>query len=202
MVDQEKSLEAEIQHMLDVALKGLLAQVNETEKDLRDKKTQMIKTKASATSSLPSSAAADVQLNIIGTGPNSEITKSDRIKAKAKAKAVVIVRMGTITINTKAGIDKINEEREEFKLYTASIADSLKEIKQALSTIHIEISMNGLDNRKQDQDQKKIEERTRFEHGENVVKDLKELISQLTYDTALAKASDIDPDFKLGLPLF
>jgi pyruvate/2-oxoglutarate dehydrogenase complex dihydrolipoamide acyltransferase (E2) component len=85
LANQEKSLEAEIQYMLDVTLKGLLAQVDETENDLRDKKIQMIKAKASATSSSPSTAAADVPLNIVGTGPNGEITESDRIKAKAKA---------------------------------------------------------------------------------------------------------------------
>jgi hypothetical protein len=180
LADQEKSLEEEIQYMLDVALKGLLTQVDETENDLRDKKIQMIKAKASATSSSPSSAAADMPLNIVGSGSNSEITESDRIKAKAKA--MVAARMGKITgksstptspstINTKEEIDKINEEREEFKLYTDSIADSLKEIEQALNTIHMETSMISLDIRKQDQDQKKIEERARFEHGENVAKD-------------------------------
>ncbi|KAL7335733.1 hypothetical protein PS15p_201163 [Mucor circinelloides] len=209
LADQEKSLEAEIQYMLDVTLKGLLAQVDETENDLRDKKIQAVNAKATAATS--SSASSDVPLNIVGTGPNGEVTESDRIKAKAKA--LVAARMGKITgkssspsspsaINTKAEIDKINEEREEFKLYTDSIADSLKEIEQALNTIHMETSMIGLDIRKQDQDQKKIEERARFEHGENVAKDLKEFISQLAYDAALAKAPDVDPDFESRFPSF
>jgi hypothetical protein len=78
----------------------------------------------------------------------------------------------------------------------------LTEIEQALNTIHMETSMIGLDIRKQDQDQKKIEERARFEHGENVAKDLKEFISQLTYDAALAKAPDVDPDFESRFPSF
>ncbi|KAI8636920.1 hypothetical protein BD408DRAFT_425404 [Parasitella parasitica] len=207
LADQEKSLEADIQYMLDVTLKGLLAQVDETENDLHDKKIQLIKSKASATAS-SSSPAAEVPLNIVGTGPNGEVTESDRIKAKAKA--MVAARMGKITgkslppsaTNTKAEIDKISEEREEFKLYTDSITDSLKEIEQALNTIHMEISMIGLDIRKQDQDQKKIEERARFDHGENVAKDLKEFISQLTYDAALAKAPDVDPDFESRFPSF
>ncbi|KAK4521474.1 uncharacterized protein ATC70_012089 [Mucor velutinosus] len=209
LADQEKSLEAEIQYMLDVTLKGLLAQVDETENDLRDKKIQAVNAKAAAAAS--TSASSDLPLNIVGTGPNGEITESDRIKAKAKA--LVAARMGKITgkpsapssplaVNTKVEIDKINEEREEFKLYTDSIADSLKEIEQALNTIHMETSMIGLDIRKQDQDQKKIEERARFEHGENVAKDLKEFISQLTYDAALAKAPDVDPDFESRFPSF
>ncbi|KAL9540770.1 hypothetical protein MBANPS3_009495 [Mucor bainieri] len=205
LADQEKSLEAEIQYMLDVTLKGLLAQVDETENDLRDKKIQAVNAKATASPA----AAPDLPLNIVGTGPNGEVTESDRIKAKAKA--LVAARMGKITgkssapsagINTKAEIDKINEERQEFKLYTDSIADSLKDIEQALNTIHMETSMIGLDIRKQDQDQKKIEERARFEHGENVAKDLKEFIAQLTYDAALAKAPDVDPDFESRFPSF
>ncbi|CEP16933.1 hypothetical protein [Parasitella parasitica] len=207
LADQEKSLEAEIQYMLDVTLKGLLAQVDETENDLRDKKIQIVKSKASSTTS-SSSSAAEVPLNIVGTGPNGEVTESDRIKAKAKA--MVAARMGKITgkssspsgINTKAEIDKINEERDEFKLYTDSIADSLKEFEQALNTIHMEMNMIGLDIKKQDQDQKKIEERARFEHGENVAKDLKQFISQMTYDAALAKAPDVDPDFESRFPSF
>lgn len=208
LADQEKSLEAEIQYMLDVTLKGLLAQVDETENDLKEKKIQAVNAKASAATS--SSSSTDAPLNIVGTGPNGEVTESDRIKAKAKA--MVAARMGKITgkssssspsaVNTKAEIDKINEEREEFKLYTNSISDSLKEIGQALNTIHMETSMIGLDIRKQDQDQKKIEERARFEHGENVAKDLKEFISQLTYDAALAKAPDVDPDFESRFPSF
>lgn len=209
LADQEKSLEAEIQYMLDVTLKGLLAQVDETENDLKEKKIQAVNAKASAATS--SSLSTDVPLNIVGTGPNGEVTESDRIKAKAKA--MVAARMGKITgksssslspsaVNTKAEIDKINEEREEFKLYTNSISDDLKEIGQALNTIHMETSMIGLDIRKQDQDQKKIEERARFEHGENVAKDLKEFISQLTYDAALAKAPDVDPDFESRFPSF
>ncbi|CAO3649843.1 unnamed protein product [Mucor fragilis] len=211
LADQEKSLEAEIQYMLDVTLKGLLAQVDETENDLRDKKIQAINAKA-ATAATSSPASSNLPLNIVGTGPNGEVTESDRIKAKAKA--LVAARMGKITgkssassssssaINAKAEIDKINEEREEFKLYTDSIADSLKDIEQALNTIHMEIGMIGLDIRKQDQDQKKIEERARFEHGENVANDLKEFISQLTYDAALAKAPDVDPDFESRFPSF
>ncbi|GAN10647.1 hypothetical protein MAM1_0380c10191 [Mucor ambiguus] len=209
LADQEKSLEAEIQYMLDVTLKGLLAQVDETENDLRDRKIQAVNSKAAAATSSP--ASSDLPLNIVGTGPNGEVTESDRIKAKAKA--LVAARMGKITgkssapsspssINTKAEIDKINEEREEFKLYTDSITDSLKNIEQALNTIHMETSMIGLDIRKQDQDQKKIEERARFEHGENVARDLKEFISQLTYEAALAKAPDVDPDFESRFPSF
>lgn len=205
LADQEKSLEAEIQYMLDVTLKGLLAQVDETENDLKEKKIQAINAKSSVATL--SSSSAEVPLNIVGTGPNGEVTESDRIKAKAKA--MVAARMGKITgksspsaVNTKAEIDKINEEREEFKLYTDSISDSLKEIEQALNTIHMETSMIGLDIRKQDQDQKKIEERAKFEHGENVAKDLKEFISQLTYDAALAKAPDVDPDFESRFPSF
>jgi hypothetical protein len=62
--------------------------------------------------------------------------------------------------------------------------------------------MIGLDIRKQDQDQKKIEERGRFEYGENVAKDLKAFISELNYTSALAKAPEVDPSFESRFPSF
>ncbi|GAA5815342.1 hypothetical protein MFLAVUS_008849 [Mucor flavus] len=202
LAEQEKSLEAEIQYMLDDTIRGLLAQVDETENDLKQKKLQALEKKASSAGS-----AVDAPLNIIGTGPNGEVTESDRIRAKAKA--MVAARMGKITgkssgtsINMKAEKEKIEEEREEFKMYTESIADSLREIEETVKAIHLETSMIGLDIRKQDQDQKKIEERGRFEHGQNVANDLKEFIAQLSYDAALAKAPEVDPSFESRFPSF
>lgn len=206
LAEQERSLEAEIKFMLDDTLHGLLAQVDETENDLKQKKLQALEKKAAST---PSTAGVDVPLNIIGTGPNGEVTESDRIRAKAKA--MVAARMGKITgktsstgggINMKAEKQKIEEEREEFKMYTESIADSLREMEENVKTIHLEISMIGLDIQKQDQDQKKIEERGRFEHGQNVANDLKEFIQQLSYDAALAKAPEVDPSFESRFPSF
>jgi hypothetical protein len=200
LADQEKSLEEEIQYMLDVTLRGLLAQLDETENDLMEKKIQAVKAKAS-------NGPTETPLNIVGTGPNGEVTESDRIKAKAKA--MVAARMGKLTgksstsnSGAQAELDKIKQEREEFKMYAESIADSLREMEDAVKAIHLEISMIGLDIRKQDQDQKKIEERGRFEHGENVAQDLKEFIQQLKYDAALAKAPEVDPDFESRFPTF
>lgn len=209
LADLEKSLEDEIQYMLDVTLRSLLAQVDETENDLMEKKTQAVKAKAANHSSNSTKGAGDMPLNIVGTGPNGEVTESDRIKAKAKA--MVAARMGKLTgrslsastgKSTQAELDKIKEEREEFKLYAESIGDSLQEMEDAVKAIHLEISMIGLDIRKQDQDQKKIEERGRFEHGENVAEDLKEFIQELKYDAALAKAPEVDPDFESRFPTF
>lgn len=206
LAEQEKSLETEIQYMLDNTLRALLNQVDETEDDLKQKKLQVLEKKATSASS---ATGGDVPLDIKGTGPNGEVTESDRIRAKAKA--MVAARMGKITgkpsssasgINIKAETEKIEEEREEFKMYTESISDSLREMEEAVKAIHLEISMIGLDIRKQDQDQQKIEERGRFEHGENVAKDLKEFISQLTYDAALAKAPEVDPSFESRFPSF
>ncbi|KAI8077294.1 uncharacterized protein B0P05DRAFT_579662 [Gilbertella persicaria] len=195
LAEQEKSLETEIEYMLNVTLKGLLAQVDETEDDLREKKVQAAQAKASST---------DVPLDIVGTGPHGEVTESDRIKAKAKA--MVAARMGKLTgkstTHVKADIDKIDQERQEFKLYTNSIADLLQELQDAVKAIQLEMSMIGLDIRKHDEDQKKIEERGRFEHGENVAKDLKEFIQELSYHAELAKAPDVDPSFESRFPSF
>jgi hypothetical protein len=212
LADQEKSLETEIQYMLDDTLRGLLAQVDETENDLKQKKIQALNKKVATAGFSPSAANGDVPLNIVGTGPNGEVTESDRIRAKAKA--MVAARMGKLTgksspgssspggIDLKAETTRIEEEREEFKLYTDSIANNLKELEEAVRAIHLETSMIGLDIRKQDQDQKKIEERGRFELGENVANDLKEFIAQLRYDAALAKAPEVDPDFESRFPSF
>jgi exo-beta-1,3-glucanase (GH17 family) len=123
---------------------------------------------------------------------------------------MVAARMGKITgksgntaaSNVKAEIEKIKQERDEFRLYVDSIKDSLGEVREAVKTIGLEMSMIGLDIRKQDQDQKRIEERARFEYGESVAKDLKEFISELNYDAALAKAPEVDPTFESRFPEF
>ncbi|CAO3703047.1 unnamed protein product [Rhizopus stolonifer] len=197
VAEEEKSLAAEVEYMLNVTLSGLLAQVNETENDLMNRKIQVVSQSASR--------GGEPLLDIVGTGPGGQITESDRIRAKAKA--MVAARMGKITgksteNNTKAEIDRIKQERDEFNFYTESIQDNIREIQEALKAISLEMSMIGLDIRKQDQDQKKIEERGRFEYGENVARDLKEFITELKYDAALAKAPEIDPSFESRFPVF
>ncbi|ORE10093.1 hypothetical protein BCV72DRAFT_247773 [Rhizopus microsporus var. microsporus] len=205
IAEEERLLVDEIEYMLDITLKGLLDQVDETEDDLMNKKIQAANQKATGNNS---NSLTDIPLDIVGTGPNGEITEADRIRAKAKA--MVAARMGKITgksgnttaSNVKAEIEKIKQERDEFRLYVDSIKDSLGEARQAVKAIGLEMSMIGLDIRKQDQDQKRIEERARFEYGESVAKDLKEFISELSYDAALAKAPEIDPTFESRFPEF
>ncbi|CEG77062.1 hypothetical protein RMATCC62417_11866 [Rhizopus microsporus] len=205
IAEEERLLVDEIEYMLDITLKGLLDQVDETEDDLMNKKIQAANQKATSNNS---NSLTDVPLDIVGTGPNGEITEADRIRAKAKA--MVAARMGkitgksgnTISSNVKAEIEKIKQERDEFRLYVDSIKDSLGEAREAVKAIGLEMSMIGLDIRKQDQDQKRIEERARFEYGESVAKDLKEFISKLNYDAALAKAPEVDPTFESRFPEF
>ena len=86
LAEEEKMLENEIQYMIEDTVKGLLAQVNETEDDLKQKKLQALE---------KSNSSQDAPLHIVGTGPNGQVTESDRIRAKAKA--MVAARMGKIT---------------------------------------------------------------------------------------------------------
>ncbi|KAI9254025.1 hypothetical protein BY458DRAFT_535763 [Sporodiniella umbellata] len=198
VADEEKSLAEEAKYLLDTTLSRLLAQLNETEDDLMNKKIQAI-------NQTNSSANTDPPLDIVGTGPGGAITESDRIRAKAKA--MVAARMGKITgkakpNNKEAEIDKIKKEHDEFKFYTDSVQDSIRETSETLRTIELEMNMIGLDIRKQDQDQKRIEERKQFEFGENVAGDLKTFISELKYNADLAKAPEIDPSFESRFPVF
>ncbi|KAI9007931.1 hypothetical protein CLU79DRAFT_711771 [Phycomyces nitens] len=200
VADQEKALEQEIHHLLDDTLKDLVRQVKETEEDLKGKKIQLVKVNAEK-----SSKAGPGPLEIIGTGPGGAVTESDRIRAKAKA--MVAARMGKITgkastVDIRAETKKIEDECEEFKEYADSVSDSLYEIENSVNSIHMEISMIGLDIGKQGQDQKKIEERSRFEHGTRVADDLKAFIQQLSFESATAKAPEVDPSFETRFPDF
>ncbi|KAG0180257.1 actin organization and endocytosis protein [Apophysomyces sp. BC1021] len=202
LADQERSLETEIQYLLENTVRGLLRQLKETEDDLAEKKTQLVKKTAAKSSS---SSSSTPPLDIVGTGPNGEITESDRIRAKAKA--MVAARMGKITgkastVDITAECRKIEEERADFKDYADTVAESLREIEEAVDTIRMEISMIGLDIRKHDTDRKKIEERSRFEHGADVAEDLKSFIQQLSYEIAVAQAPDADPTFEDRFPEF
>ncbi|KAI8984113.1 hypothetical protein BDF20DRAFT_858003 [Mycotypha africana] len=217
LAEQVRLLEEEIRFTVDHTLKGLLAQVDETENDLLEKKIQAAEAmhkSSTANNHTSNSNDYELPLNIVGTGPNGEITESDRIKAKAKA--MVAARMNKLTGKGSNGgptqtssltkftaeVDKYKSEREEFKIYIDSITDSLTEVKDALQAIHSEISMIGLDIRKEGYDQKKIVEKGRFEHGENVAKDLKEFVQQLKYDASLAKQPEVDPTFESRFPSF
>ncbi|KAI9477845.1 MAG: hypothetical protein EXX96DRAFT_568407 [Benjaminiella poitrasii] len=197
LADQEKKLEEEVEYVLDMTLRGgLLTQLDEIEDELKDKKIKALNKKTTGSDGA-------MLLDIVGTGPNGEVTESDRIKAKAKA--MVAARMGKLTnknTNNNAQMDKINEEREEFRVYADSIAAELKQMEDAVKSIQLEMSMIGLDIRKQDQDQKKIEERARFEYGESVSRDLRNFIDELKYDAALAKAPEVDPSFEARFPEF
>ncbi|KAL0076286.1 hypothetical protein J3Q64DRAFT_1811472 [Phycomyces blakesleeanus] len=200
VADQEKALEQEIYYLLEDTLRGLVRQVKETEEDLKNKKVQLVKMNAEKTSK-----SGSPSLEIIGTGPGGAVTESDRIRAKAKA--MVAARMGKITgkistVDIRAETKKIEDECEEFKEYAESVSDGLKEIENSVRSIHMEISMIGLDSGKQAQDQKKIEERNRFEHGVRVADDLKAFIQQLSFETATAKAPEVDPSFERRFPEF
>ncbi|KAI7866776.1 hypothetical protein BDF14DRAFT_1882331 [Spinellus fusiger] len=199
IADHEKALEREARHFLEDGVLDMVRQVKETEDDLADKKIRLVKAKAAK-----SSQEAPV-LDIVGTGPGGVITESDRIRAKAKA--MVAARMGKITgkstaPNVAAEIKKIEDECVELKAYADLVAESLQEIQGTLESVHIEMSMIGLDIGKQSQDQKKIEERNRFERGHGVGEDLKAFIQLLSYETATLKAPDVDPTFESRFPEF
>ena len=196
--EQEKSLESEIQYLIDTAVRGLVRQLRETEDDLAEKKKQAAKNKAAKASASPS-------LDIVGTGPNGEITENDKIRAKAKA--MVAARMGKITgktstVDVTAELEAIEEERLAFISHADSVAASLAEMEDAVNAIRMETSLLGLDIRKHEKDQRAIEERRRFESGEGVAADLKEFIQQVSFETATAKAPDVDPSFESRFPSF
>ncbi|KAF7731690.1 actin organization and endocytosis protein [Apophysomyces ossiformis] len=200
LAEQEKSLESEIQYLLDNTVRELIRQLKETEDDLAEKKVQLVKAKA-AKATNPSAPT----LEIVGTGPNGEITESDRIRAKAKA--MVAARMGKITgktstVDVSAECRKIDEERADFKDYADTVEKSLRDIEDNVNSIHMEISLIGLDIRKHENDLKKIEERNRFEHGTAVGEDLKTFIQELSFETAVAQAPDADPTFEDRFPEF
>ncbi|CDH56473.1 actin cytoskeleton-regulatory complex proteinpan1 [Lichtheimia corymbifera JMRC:FSU:9682] len=201
ITEQEKSLESEIQYLIETSLRKLVQQLQETEEDLAEKKKQLTKLKASKESSSNSTAGLD----IVGTGPNGEITESDRIRAKAKA--MVAARMGKITgksstIDVTAELDAIDQEKMAFIGHADSVSAMIQDVEDQVNSVRMETSLLGLDIRKHEQDQKKIDERQRFEKGDGVAMDLKDFIQQLAFEVATAKAPDVDPSFESRFPSF
>ncbi|CAO3629802.1 unnamed protein product [Cunninghamella blakesleeana] len=205
LADQEKSLISELRFMLDENLHVLIKHVEETEDDLKNKKTESLKQIHAKSLGEPASLLPD---NIEGTGPNGEVTETDRIKAKAKA--LIAAKMGKITgkganstkINLDEELKKIEEERLEFKIYLDSIQDTIQVIEDNIKEIGMEMRLIGLDIRKYEQDQKIIDERNRFENGFKVAHDLKEFIDLLAFETAASQAPDVDPTFEARFPEF
>ncbi|KAI9494803.1 hypothetical protein BDB00DRAFT_882674 [Zychaea mexicana] len=197
--EQEKSLESEVQYLIETSIRGLVRQLHETEDDLAEKKKQLAKNKAAKAST------AEPSYDIVGTGPNGEVTENDKIRAKAKA--MVAARMGKITgksnkVDVTAEIEAAEEERLAFIAHADSVSTCLSEWEDAIDSIRMETSLLGLDIRKHEQDQRAIDERHRFESGEGVAADLKEFIQQLSFETATAKAPDVDPSFESRFPSF
>ncbi|KAJ8652770.1 hypothetical protein O0I10_011575 [Lichtheimia ornata] len=187
-------------YLIETSLRKLVQQLQETEEDLAEKKKQLTKLKASKESS--NSAAG---LDIVGTGPNGEITESDRIRAKAKA--MVAARMGKITgksstIDVTAELDAIDQEKMAFIGHADSVSAMIQDVEDQVNSVRMETSLLGLDIRKHEQDQKKIDERQRFEKGDGVAMDLKDFIQQLAFEVATAKAPDVDPSFESRFPSF
>ncbi|KAI9310620.1 hypothetical protein BX666DRAFT_2021646 [Dichotomocladium elegans] len=199
LTEQEKQLEAEIQYLIETTIRGLVRQLKETEEDLAEKKKQIVKNKASKAS------GQTAGLEIVGTGPNGEVTENDRIRAKAKA--MVAARMGKITgkssqVDMTAELEQIEEEKLAFVSHADSIMTAVDEMEDQVNSVRMETSLLGLDIRKHEQDQKKIDERRRFEKGEKVAADLKDFIQQMTFEAATAKAPDVDPGFESRFPSF
>ncbi|ORY95760.1 hypothetical protein BCR43DRAFT_459661 [Syncephalastrum racemosum] len=202
LTDQTRSLESEIQFLIDETGRALVRQLRETEQDLADKKAALAKAKQQKNTGSP-------ELEIVGTGPGGAVTEQDRIKAKAKA--MVAARLGKVkqpTATTTSGpsldeeLKAIEQEKQDFMAHAESMAASLQTLEDSVNAIHMEMSMIGMDIRKHEQDQKKLEERRRFEAGERVAADLKVFVQQLAFETATARAPDVDPGFESRFPAF
>lgn len=205
LTDQTRSLESEIQFLIDETSRALVRQLRETEQDLADKKTALAKAKQQKNSTTSGSP----ELEIVGTGPGGAVTEQDRIKAKAKA--MVAARLGKVKQPAAIAasgpsldeeLQAIEQEKEDFMAHAESVAASLQTLEDSVNAIHMEMSMIGMDIRKHEQDQKKLEERRRFEAGERVAADLKAFVQQLAFETATARAPDVDPSFESRFPSF
>ncbi|ORX51317.1 hypothetical protein DM01DRAFT_1337364 [Hesseltinella vesiculosa] len=204
LADDEKTVKEEIRFMLDDVVHSLIKQVDETEDDLKQKKLQQVQKRSALATGQP--APLD-DSHIQGTGPNGQVTEADRIRAKAKA--LIAAKMGKLqqgngtsspAVDVKNETRLIEEERAEFKLYLDTVRQSIYQYDDELKEIAMETSLIGLDIRKHQQDQKLIDEHNRFENGHKVAPDLKEFIDRIAFETAVARAPDVDTTFDSRFP--
>lgn len=211
--EQERSLQNEVQYLLASAIPDLVSQLKDLDTEIEDKKKAFGKSQAGVVSQVESTPAASAtpELEIIGTGPNGEVTESDKIRAKAKA--MLAARMGKITGQThalasapsNAGTQLIKDAEEEKKAHDERIADveySLHQLSESIGGIRRDMSIIGMDFNARAQDEERLQERNRFEEGDDVADDLRTFIREIALEAASARAPDVDPTFTSRFPSF
>lgn len=211
--EQERSLQSEVQYLLESTIPDLVSQLKDLDTEIADKKKAYGRSQAGVGSQPESSpvVSAPYELDIVGTGPNGEITESDKIRAKAKA--MLAARMGKITGQSQAlasapsnaGTQLIKEADDEKKAHDERVADferSLHQLSESIGSIRRDMSIIGLDFNARAQDEERLQERNRFEEGDDVADDLRSFIRELALEAASARAPDVDPTFKSRFPSF
>ena len=202
----QKSISSEIKDTMNT-LEAVMSRIKETGDDLKKKKIEAIN-RQTANKQAESAIEPSLPLDIIGTGPNGEVTKEDRIKAKAKA--MVAARLNkdkskpTSSSPDVAAEEEIRMIEEDCTLFEQHIKDEtrqLQEQRQVLEKIELGMRMTGLDIHNEDYT-KDMEERLRFEQGAGVAPDLRLFIQELAVATQVARAPDPDPTFESRFPSF
>ena len=211
--EQEKSLENEVQYLLESTIPDLVSQLKDLDLEIAEKKKAHGKQQVGVGSSTNSDSTltATPELEIVGTGPNGEITESDKIRAKAKV--MLAARMGKITGQAKvlastplnSGTQLIKEAEEEKKAHDERVADfqsTLQQLSDSIGSIRREMNIIGLDFNARAQDEIHLQERNRFEEGQDVSNDLRSFIREIELESASARAPDVDPTFTSRFPSF
>ncbi|CAM0137350.1 unnamed protein product [Umbelopsis sp. WA50703] len=212
--EQEKSLESEVQYLLESTIPDLVSQLRDLDLEIVDKKKSLAKQRSGAESPAGNSSPVAVStpdLDIVGTGPNGEVTESDKIRAKAKA--MLAARMGKITgqkqavgsASSNASAQLIQEAESEKIAQDEKLAEFeglLQDLSDSIRGIHRDMNIIGLDFNARAEDEVKLQERNRFEEGEDVAAHLRTFIREMSLETASARAPDVDPTFTSRFPSF
>ncbi|KAI9284890.1 hypothetical protein BC943DRAFT_324935 [Umbelopsis sp. AD052] len=211
--EEERSLQHEVQYILESTIPDLVSQLKDLDFEIAEKKKAYGKSQAGVSSQVESASISSPapEVNIVGTGPNGEVTESDKIRAKAKA--MLAARMGKITGQTQAlasapsnaGTQLIKEAEDEKREHDDRLLDferSLTQLSESINGIRRDMSIIGLDFNARSEDEHRLQERNRFEEGDGVANDLRTFIRELALETASARAPDVDPTFTSRFPSF
>lgn len=212
--EQEKSLESEVQYLLEGTIPDLISQLRDLDLEIVDKKKSLAKQRSGGDSPTNNSspiAVSSPDVEIVGTGPNGEVTESDKIRAKAKA--MLAARMGKITGQKQAvgssqsneSAQLIQEAESEKRVQDEKITefeDILQDLSNSIRGIRRDMNIIGLDFNARAEDEVKLQERNRFEDGEDVASHMRTFIREMSLETASARAPDVDPTFTSRFPSF
>ncbi|KAI8886022.1 hypothetical protein K501DRAFT_293132 [Backusella circina FSU 941] len=176
LIESQKSLQDEIQYLCNRDIPVLARQLRSSAAELRDSKIRHTR---------KNDGSQDFMAFIQPTGPGGTVTESDRVRAKAKAMlAARKAGSGGASTDANFGFRRAEEEKQEADKKADVAERDMEKSRTALVDMRGDLRyLEDLSHSKQ------VEDKMRFDNGQDLPYELKRFIEQLEYESNAASTA-------------